>query len=373
MIGRTFRRLEQGEYNGVKAANVMRSPKEEIKSMWEETVTREQLLLEVQTLRRDMEILKQEKNDLEILLENTTEHCDNIEAELLKAKEVAEVASRAKSEFLANMSHELRTPLNGILGYAQLMLEEEEDLTEQQRLDLTKIYQCGEHLLTLIADILDIAKIEACRLEIDAQQFHFPQFLKGICDLFDMRSKQKGIEFTYERVTSLPNGIYTDQKRLRQILINLLGNAVKFTDCGWVAFKVGYAVNGQWCHTDRLPGCYSLPSSHGTTEELKPEAENIGHLPPRKIRFEIQDTGIGIPEEMLNEIFLPFHQVGDKSRMAEGTGLGLAISKKLVEMMGGELHVISRVGEGSIFWMELELQELPEWVDSNSLPLRIGN
>ncbi|AFY84724.1 signal transduction histidine kinase [Oscillatoria acuminata PCC 6304] len=342
--------------------------------MWEETVTREQLLLEVQTLRRDVEMLKQEKNDLEILLENTTEHCDNIEAELLKAKEVAEVASRAKSEFLANMSHELRTPLNGILGYAQLMLEEEEDLTEQQRLDLTKIYQCGEHLLTLIADILDIAKIEACRLEIDAQEFNFPLFLKGIFDLFDMRSKQKGIEFTYERVTPLPSGIYTDQKRLRQILINLLGNAIKFTDSGWVAFKVGYAVNGQWCNSDRPPGCHPLPNSNGTPEELKAELENSGHRASRKIRFEIRDTGIGIPEEMLNEIFLPFHQVGDKSRMAEGTGLGLAISKKLVEMMGGELHVSSRLGEGSLFWMELELQELPEWVDhSNSLPLRIGN
>lgn len=227
--------------------------------MWEETVTREQLLLEVQTLRRDVEILKQEKNDLEILLENTTEHCDNIEAELLKAKEVAEVASRAQSEFLANMSHELRTPLNGILGYAQLMLEEEEDLTEQQRLDLTKIYQCGEHLLTLIADILDIAKIEACRLEIDAQEFHFPLFLKGICDLFDMRSKHKGVEFTYERLTPLPSGIYTDQKRLRQILINLLGNAIKFTDSGLVSFKVGYAVNSQLCRSDRPPGCCSPP------------------------------------------------------------------------------------------------------------------
>jgi len=341
--------------------------------MWEETVTREQLLLEVQTLRRDVEMLKQEKNDLEILLENTTEHCDNIEAELLKAKEVAEVASRAKSEFLANMSHELRTPLNGILGYAQLMLEEE-DLTEQQRLDLTKIYECGEHLMTLIADILDIAKIEACRLEIDAQEFHFHQFIKGICDLFDMRSKQKGIEFTYERITPLPSGIYTDQKRLRQILINLLGNAIKFTDSGWVTFKVGYAVNGQWCNSDRLPGGPSLSSSNGITEEIKTEPQNIGHLTPRKIRFEIQDTGIGIPEEMMNEIFLPFHQVGDKSRMAEGTGLGLAISKKLVEMMGGELHVISRIGEGSLFWMELELQELPEWADhSNSLPLRIEN
>ncbi|HEY9837859.1 MAG TPA: ATP-binding protein, partial [Vampirovibrionales bacterium] len=209
--------------------------------------------------------------------------------------------------------------------------------------------------------------------EIDAQEFNFPQFIKGICDLFDMRSKQKGIEFSYERVTPLPNGIYTDQKRLRQILINLLGNAIKFTDSGFVAFKVGYAVNGQWYNCDRPSGCHPLPSANGTTEELNTESENSGHLTPPKMRCEIQDTGIGIPEEMLNEIFLPFHQVGDKSRMAEGTGLGLAISKKLVEMMGGELHVISQVGEGSIFWMELELQELPEWIDSNSLRLRIGN
>ncbi len=342
--------------------------------MWEETVTKEQLLLDLHTLRREVEMLKQEKSDLEILLENTTEHCDNIEAELLKAKEVAEVASRAKSEFLANMSHELRTPLNGILGYAQLMLEEEEDLTEQQRLDLTKIYECGEHLLTLIADILDIAKIEACRLEIDSQDFHFPLFIKGICDLFDMRSKQKGIDFSYERVTPLPGGICTDQKRLRQILINLLGNAIKFTDRGGVAFKVGYAVNGEWYNSDSPPlDCHPLPHVNGSAYEPQPETGNTGHLMQRKIRFEVQDTGIGIPEEMLNEIFLPFHQVGDKSRMAEGTGLGLAISKKLVEMMGGELHVISRMGEGSIFWMELELQELPEWADSNSFPLRIRN
>lgn len=321
--------------------------------MWDHNTTREELLIELKKQRRELELVKQEKADLEILLENTTAHCDTVEAELLKAKEVAEVASRAKSEFLANMSHELRTPLNAILGYTQLMLEEDEDLDEQQKQDITKINQCGEHLLTLITDILDIAKIEAQRLELELSNFDFPAFVSNISDLFEMRASQKAIAFNYEVMSPLPHGIRGDRKRLRQILLNLLSNAVKFTDEGGVTFKVGYAIAGEW----------ATPNGH-----LSPEGE-MEYPAGRKIRFQVEDSGCGIEPELLHDIFLPFHQVGEKHRRVEGTGLGLAIAKKLVELMGGELHVISKIGEGSIFWVDLELEEIAGWSEATQLHL----
>jgi len=257
---------------------------------------------------RDLE-LAQYRNHLEEKVENRT-------AELQKAKIEAENANRAKSTFLANMSHELRTPLNGILGYSQI-LTKDESLKNKQKEAVTVIKRSGDYLLTLINDILDISKIEAGRIELHISDFNFPAFLQNVSELFEMRARQKGIAFVYEPLTDIPDGVRGDEKRLRQILINLLSNAVKFTEKGGVALKVGY---------------------HGD-----------------KMRFQIEDTGIGIAQEELETIFIPFQQLSDLNHKAEGTGLGLSITKTLVNMMEGELHVESTLGKGSLFWVEVDL------------------
>lgn len=270
-------------------------------------------------------------------------------SERKQAEEAAKVANRVKSEFIANISHELRTPLNGILGYTQL-LKKDTNLTDQQQNSLSIIHQCGEHLLTLIDDILDLSKIEAQKMELYPTEFHLPNFLNSLADLFKMRAEQKGISFTYEMISPLPQGVIADEKRLRQVLSNLLSNAVKFTDRGGVTFTVGYfsAVSGQW-----------------SAENNKQQTTNNKQQTTDKIRFQVEDTGIGIESSKLVEIFLPFHQVGNRAHAVEGTGLGLAISQKLVQMMGSFIQVRSTLGAGSLFWCDLDLPPVSGWNESN--------
>jgi PAS domain S-box-containing protein len=243
-------------------------------------------------------------------------HAKQVEEELLLSKELAEHASQAKSTFLANMSHELRTPLNAILGYTQI-LAWDESLNEQQMEGINIIRRSGEYLLTLINDILDISKIEAGRIDLNITTFNFNEFIQGVVELFKMRAQQKNLAFLYEPLTPMPIGVDGDERRLRQVLINLLGNALKFTNEGGVALKISY----------------DMPY----------------------IRFQIEDTGIGIAEEDINKIFLPFQQVGDQNYRAEGAGLGLSITQRLVKMMNGELQVHSKVGQGSQFIVVLAL------------------
>ncbi|MEZ2229735.1 MAG: AAA family ATPase [Microcoleus sp.] len=243
-----------------------------------------------------------------------------------KAEAVAQSASRAKSEFLANMSHELRTPLNGILGYAQIF-QRDKHLTEQQQDGIRIIHRCGEHLLALIEDILDLSKIEARKMELKPTELDFAEFIHSVTAICRIRASQKGTAFNCEYLSSIPKAIAADEKKLRQILINLIGNAIKFTEVGGVTFKISVL-------------------------------ERTVALTNLKIRFQIEDTGIGIATDELSKIFSPFEQVGNTRRHTEGTGLGLAISYQLVEIMGGELKVESTLGKGSVFWFELELPEV---------------
>ncbi len=297
------------------------------------TVSNGQLDQRVKIQRQDeLGILAKSFNQMAAQLEGSFKDLENrVEertAQLQEAKEIAESANQAKGQFLAHISHELRTPLSSILEYAKV-LQRDRNLYSRQVEGLKVVEQSGNHLLTLIDDILDFSKTEASKMELYPSECYLPTFLEGIAGIINLRAIKKAILFKCETEDNVATGVEVDSKRLRQVLINLLGNAVKFTDRGEVTLRVSVI--------DRI------------------EASPINPLPQQIIRFEVSDTGIGISPQQLEKIFQPFEQIGNRENYTKGAGLGLTISQQLVELMGGSLKVMSELGKGSTFWFDLTL------------------
>jgi signal transduction histidine kinase len=237
------------------------------------------------------------------------------------ARHAAEAANRAKSEFLAGMSHELRTPLNAVLGYAQL-LTMEGGLSPRQARGLETIQQSGQHLLALVNDILDLARIEAGRTALNPAPVNLSELLQTVVHLMRVKADEKQLAVVFDAAADLPEAVLADERRLRQVLLNLLGNAIKFTDDGTVTLRASAEPQGK--------------------------AQVL-------LRLDVEDTGIGMHADDVERIFEPFEQVGDAQRRSGGTGLGLAITRALVNDMGGRVQVSSELGRGSRFRIELPL------------------
>lgn len=262
---------------------------------------------------------------------------------LLSAKAKAEEATQLKNKFLANVSHELRTPLNTILGYLQLF-NKAGNMTQQQIENLEVLQNTGGHLLRIINELLDLTKIESGMMQIEKYQFNFPVFLKNIAQNISVQTAQNAIDFKLFAISELPVYLKGDKIKLEQILLNLLSNAIKFTPKGHIYLKIAL-----------------LPDE---TAKLLPL-----HV---KIRFEIEDTGIGIHEKDYECIFNTFHQLNNNQGKSKGTGLGLSISRQLARMMGCELYVKSEIGKGSTFWFDLILEQYNETYDDSVQFSRVG-
>ncbi|OKH43055.1 PAS sensor protein [Calothrix sp. HK-06] len=260
-----------------------------------------------------------------------------VEVELEKAKEVAEAANQAKSTFLANMSHELRTPLNAILGFSQLM-NQDANLSSKQQDNLKIIHRSGEHLLTLINQVLDLSKIEAGRMTLSSNNFNLTSLLADVENMFSLKAKEKDLQLQFESATDVPKYIRADEIKLRQVLINLIGNAIKFTPSGSVSVSV----------------------SRGTG--VPPVPQYNSPVPHHTLTFEVKDTGVGIEKQELDKLFQPFVQTTSGQKAQQGTGLGLTISRQFVRLMGGEMTVISG---GKFFTSETGCREL----DEDTIPL----
>ena len=247
------------------------------------------------------------------------------ELALIAAKEAAESADRAKSEFLAIVSHEIRTPINGVIGFAKLLRDS--NLTAEQRSFVDMISTSGQTLEVLISDILDLSKIEAGKIEIEHAPFAMRDCFDGICNFFGPRAREAGLTIKTEIAPGMPALVYSDHGRIRQILGNLVGNAIKFTEKGGITITVAAA-------PEEVLAC-------GTRRTVR-------------LQFSVRDTGIGIPADKIQQLFRPFSQVDTSAkRRRGGTGLGLIIAKRLSEHMGGAISVESRVGEGSTFYFSV--------------------
>lgn len=250
------------------------------------------------------------------------------ERHLIAARDAAESARETQALFLANISHELRTPLNGILGFAQV-LQRDESLTERQARGIQVIEECGRHLLTLIDDLLDLARLDKARLVLQPAEVQLPILMQAVYEMVRVKAEEKQLVFAYEPEAGLPAAAIVDGRRLRQVLLNLLSNAIKFSDSGQVTLRVA-----------------AVPPTHGT-----------GH--DRRLRFEVEDEGIGMTATQLSRLFQPFSQAPEHQRSEGGTGLGLVISQQLVRLMGGEIQVRSRAGQGCVFWFEIDAPAPP--------------
>ncbi len=254
---------------------------------------------------------------------------------LRKARDAAETANQAKSVFLAGMSHELRSPLNVILGFAQLGLKNPDTPLEEKE-NLTAIYRSGEHLLALINNVLDMSKIEAGRSTLDEKSFNLTALLDEVEMMFRLKADEKQVQLVFSREPDVPTYIRADENKLRQVLINLLGNAIKFTEEGSVTLQV------------------TMNDERGI---MKDEIES--HIHPSsfiKLHFKISDTGPGIPPAETGAIFVPFAQTQVGRVAREGTGLGLPISRKFVQLMGGDIAVKSVVGQGAVFAFDIPVE-----------------
>jgi PAS domain S-box-containing protein len=263
-------------------------------------------------IKRDISEIKRASDELRIHKEHLEREVQKRTADLVLARDAAEAANRAKSVFLANMSHELRTPLNAILGFSSL-IRRDPQLSESQRDNLGIINRSGEHLLMLINDVLEIAKIEAGRQQVEIAPFDLGSMVREVVDMLQLRAQEKGLTLLLDQSSEFPRYIKGDESRLRQVLVNLLGNAVKFTEHGGVVVRLGVKSNAQ------------------------------DHL-----LIEIEDTGVGIAPENLERVFQPFVQVGENGEQ-KGTGLGLTITRQFVQMMGGTIDAESTPGKGSRF------------------------
>ncbi|OYQ62390.1 hypothetical protein B9G53_22480 [Pseudanabaena sp. SR411] len=279
-------------------------------------------------LRESETKLREQANLLEHRVEERTH-------DLKLAKEAAEAASRSKAAFLANMSHELRTPLNAILGFAQLMLYDQE-LNEQHQADLQTICNSGNHLLTMINDILEMSKLEAGSVLLREKECYLYNIVDTARDMLSLKAQEKSLSFDVSIQPDVPPYIYTDEGKLRQILINLISNAIKFTDTGHIHVRVDV---------------------RGISEDVKAIVGEYSEI-PRILCFEVEDTGAGISEAEILTLFQPFVQTHSGRRSQEGTGLGLSISYNYVKIMGGQMSVTSKVGEGSTFRFYIPVKSL---------------